>query len=73
MLRLKGLLCQMKASNTTIDYVYTFNTQEELGNPYLSGVTVQEVGHDFVIFNQVGSGGFGTLVMPIDKIVCIEY
>ncbi|MBF0708221.1 hypothetical protein IQ283_16590 [Alkalihalobacillus hwajinpoensis] len=73
MLTFRALLHQMKNSNTIIDTVYTFDTHEMEGEPNIIGVTVVEVGFDFVIFNQPGSGATGAVLVPIDKIVSMDY
>ncbi|MFK3959520.1 hypothetical protein [Guptibacillus hwajinpoensis] len=73
MLTLKALLYQMKNSNAIIDSVYTFDTHELDGEPNLMGVTVVDVGFDFVLFNQPGSGGNGAVLVPIENIVSIDY
>ncbi len=73
MLKFKALLFQMKNSNTIIDSVYIYDTHELDGEPNLMGVTVVEVGCDFVLFNQPGSGATGSVLVPIDKIVAMDY
>lgn len=37
----------------------------------LMNVVIVEVGREYVILNQSGSGGLGTVIVPIDKIVVI--
>ncbi len=53
--------------------MYTLDTQEMDGEPSLMGVTVVDVGFDFVLFNQPGSGATGAVLVLIDKIVALDY
>ncbi|MGA9288822.1 MAG: hypothetical protein WBV93_10805 [Anaerobacillus sp.] len=41
------------------------------GDLILMNVVIQEVGRDFLVLNQAGSGGLGTVIVPLDKIVGI--
>jgi hypothetical protein len=44
------------------------------GDPVLTNVTIIEVGSDYVVINQPGSGGFGEVIIPLQNIVaCVEY
>lgn len=38
----------------------------------LFGVTVQSVAGNFVVFNQTGSAGSGSLIVPIEQITSIN-
>lgn len=73
MLTFRALLHEMKNSNTLIGSVYTADTGLLDGELDLVGVTVLQVGFDFVVFNQAGSGGTGAVVVPLDKIIGIDY
>lgn len=73
MLKFKAILYQLKNSNTILNTVYTLDTQEMDGEPSLMGVTVVDVGFDFVLFNQPGSGATGAVLVLIDKIVALDY
>lgn len=37
----------------------------------LMNVVIVEVGRDYAVLNQGGSGGLGTVIVPLDKIVVI--
>ncbi|WP_347550659.1 hypothetical protein ABFG93_03415 [Pseudalkalibacillus hwajinpoensis] len=44
------------------------------GDPILMNVTIIEVGSDYVVVNQPGSGGLGEVIIPLQSIVaCIEF
>ncbi|KMM38871.1 hypothetical protein [Guptibacillus hwajinpoensis] len=74
MLKMRAALVGMMHSKTVLSSVYILNTQNGEGEPDLIGVTVGQVGADFVVFNQVGSSaGNLTCMVPISKINAIEY
>ncbi|MDP4550825.1 hypothetical protein Q9251_08000 [Alkalihalobacillus macyae] len=74
MLKLRALFYRLQESKTVIRTVYINGTQLGDGDPDLVGVTVGQVGADFVLFNQVGSSaGIGSVVVPLDQITAMDY
>ncbi|HEX7065107.1 MAG TPA: hypothetical protein VF199_08600, partial [Bacillales bacterium] len=68
---LRSQLLIWEARGTVLEAVYVERTQHD-DEPDLFGVTVQEVGGNFVVFNQAGSGGIGNIYVRIDQIVAID-
>ncbi|MDQ0483387.1 hypothetical protein [Guptibacillus hwajinpoensis] len=74
MLKLRAALVDIMNSKTVLSSVYVLDTQNGEGEPDLIGVTVGQVGADFVVFNQVGSSaGTQSCMVPISKINAIDY
>ncbi|WP_377889545.1 hypothetical protein [Alkalihalobacillus sp. R86527] len=66
-------LYQIKNSNAIIAMVYVEGSQNGDGTPDLAGVTIKEIGADYVIFTPVGtSGQADELLVCTAQIVSIE-
>ncbi|MCA0987850.1 hypothetical protein [Guptibacillus algicola] len=70
---LNAKLFQLKKSNTVIQMVYVANTQEIDGSPDLAGVTIKEIGSNYVVFTPAGaSGQANEMLVCTDQILSIE-
>lgn len=73
MLKLRALIYSLYKSQTVISTVFINDTQSGDGDPDLVGVTIGQVGADFVLFNQVGSSaGVGSVIVPMNQINGME-
>ncbi len=57
---------------TLITEVFLQNSNQPQGTPDLTGVTVVELGNDYVVFSQAGSAGNALSYVNIDRILLIE-
>ncbi len=64
---LRTLLSRLMRNETLINEVVL-----EDGGFNLMGVSIQSVQGQYVVFNDAGSGGLGTVYVVIDKIVAID-
>lgn len=67
---LQLLLLQIQAAGVTINEVFTLPMP---GEPDLTGVRVLEVTGGTVTFARVDSLGGNRIIVPLDKIVAIDY
>jgi hypothetical protein len=59
-------------NQTLITEVFLQNSNQPQGTPDLTGVRVTEVGVDFVVFTQAGSGAGTTYFVNLDRILLID-
>ncbi|MEN0665812.1 hypothetical protein [Caldifermentibacillus hisashii] len=69
---LQLLLLQIQAAGVMINEVFTLPTNMP-GEPDLTGVRVLEVTGETVTFARVDSLGGNRIIVPLDKIVAVDY
>ncbi|MFC0189098.1 hypothetical protein ACFFJY_12420 [Fictibacillus aquaticus] len=69
---LRGFLVKLLANKTLVTEVFLQNSNQPQGTPDLSGVTVVEVGLDYVVFSQAGSGAGTLYYVNLDRILLID-
>lgn len=66
-------LYQIMNSNAIIAMVSVEGSQNDDGTPDLAGVTIKEIGADYVVFTPVGaSGQANEILVCTDQIVSLE-
>jgi hypothetical protein len=68
----RSVLVQLLNSQTLISEVFLQNSNQPQGTPDLTGVTVKEVGVDYVVFSQAGSAGSTIFFVNMDRILLID-
>jgi hypothetical protein len=69
---IKQFLNALRAQNALITEVFLQNSNQPQGTPDLTGVTVEEVGGDYVVFAQAGSAGATLYYVNLDRILLID-
>jgi hypothetical protein len=59
-------------NQTVITEVFLQNSNQPQGTPDLTGVVVSDVGLDYVVFTQAGSGAGTIYYVNLDRILLID-